>query len=529
MLTGQRRDFPPPILFLGALLLLAACESGGGGGGVCGRGHVDAGGSDGDCIRSLVPGAARFWSARSRVAAGAESRLRLIDMDPEGHATWVRNVAQRLAFADVPAAAITGSTVDGRDIAMRITELPAPASNNYVVNLSIAPLFTDENNLGGVAGADIPASLLTQKGAVYVIGAGNSSTGFSHGRTQAEQAMATRLVLFVAGLDYANLRGGVYVKDADASPCQWAKLYCVMASYSTPIPGDPVHDDADRYHGSSFSAPQVSSLLANARLLWPSMTSRQTVDLARFCARPINEDGSLGDYGETLSESQASDIWGQGVFSVECLYDRSGALFNPITGTRLGARDTGRRLSGEIVFNGARANLFLRDIFSRDFSFSRPWSAPLLSFAPEHVAGLYGTEEGVFGLAWRGIALAARIEKNGFFGSYGFHDFALGDTFAVIAQAGHRFHLSEGWRLSLFGQSSWGRMRAAPRSLVIGARGHAHQLMASADYDGERTHFEISVLHHFGVRGRLRLLDFGDFSFAPRRRSVIQLRVSHLF
>ena len=280
----------------------------------------------------------------------------------------------------------------------------------------------------------------------------------------------------------------------------------------------------------------VAASLANARSLWPTMTSRQTVQLARHCAQPINDDGTLAPYGTILSASEADTTWGQGVFSLECLFDADGALFNPImqqksatNAVRTSTQISGRQLRGILSLAGTRSHLSLTDIFSRTFTFSRHVDRHELSFAPENISGLYGTQDGVFGLIWKNIGVAMKIEDNEFFGSYGTGDFKFGDTMIIMLQLGHEFQMNERFHVSLHGQSAWGQMQSARGSAVSDAEGHTHQLQAGFFYRQGSLKTSLAATYNFGVRGNIELAEFGVLKLTPRSEIIAQAHISLSF
>ncbi len=475
---------------------------------ICEQSYVDDGGSDGDCIRSLVPGATRFYQERTRIPSTAASPLRFIDMNPAGHATLVHNVAQRMAFIDPP----TPFTVNlrGDQPVRTILEEDFDDDSDLIVNVSFGPLFLDSNRGGSL---DVPPDLIVRKNVVLVIAAGNQSpeNGLSHGQEQGEQAIATGLVLFVAGLDLDMLRQNVYAITQESNSCGWGRVYCVMSSYTTPIPGDPNNGS---YNGTSFATPMVASLLANAKLLWPDMTGQQTVQLAQYCARPINDDGTLAPWGMILNAEQANDIWGQGVFSVECLYAQNGALNNPITGVSL---------RGSLRLTGTGNSLTLADQFSRSYSFSRNGGMMKLSFLPAQTSGAFITKKNIIGFAWRNIALGIQAEKNDFLGIQGTQDFRIGETMIVMAQLGHRFQINENINISLYGLSAWGKMsRPAISSVVRKAQGHTHQVGAEFSYRQDGFQARLAIIHRFGITADIDLGDFGRLHLSPKSENHVK-------
>ena len=496
---------------------------------LCTLAHVEGGGSDGDCIRSLVPGAARFYRERTRITAGTESPLRFIDENPDFHATWVHNVAERMAFVPPPTP-FTVNLIRTDSAPRTILENEFDDDSGLIVNISYGPLFSNDRVLhpDRINGLDLPPDLIVSKDVVLVIAAGNQGSDISlgHGQTQGEQAIATERVLFVAGLDLAMLRQGVYAISQDSNSCGWGKYYCVMASYTTPIPGDPnnissMGTEGGSYNGTSFATPMVSSLLANALLLWPTMTSPQIVELAQRCARPINADGTLGAWGDRLSPSEASDLWGQGVFSVECLYATNGLLTNPITNVAL---------RGSLSLSGTTSALTLADQVGRTYSLSQQAGAARLSFLPTGISSAFATGQNIIAIAWRNVALGMRIEENGFFGTQGTQDFRIGDSMILMMQLSHHFNINNNMAVSFYGLSTWGKMtQPASASVVRKARGHAHQIGTAWSYRKGGFQAKLGIIHAFGVTANIDLDALGRLHLSPKNETRIKTSISLSF
>ena len=311
----------------------------------------------------------------------------------------------------------------------------------------------------------------------------------------------------------------LYLHDADrAYGFNALKTYCVVAP-SKGVPVDPQYYGGSA-EGVSFGTPIVASALANARLLWPSMTSRQTVRLAQYCARPINSDGTLQPWGTILTETTASDVWGQGVFSVECLFESNGALRNPITN---------QRLAGRLAVRGATSTLSLTDQFGRDYQLvDNKKGFPLINL-PD-VSGFFATPERILGYQWsEHFIFAVRHEENEFFGSYGIGDFELGDSWTGIIQLGYRWDLTAHSYIGLSAQSSYGVMRAARRSVVRDARGHAHQLKAGLGYRRGALKADFALSYHTGLMGRMAIADHGNLSLAPQASALAEVNFAARF
>jgi hypothetical protein len=322
-------------------------------------------------------------------------------------------------------------------------------------------------------------------------------------------------VIFVTGLDFSALQQGRYVKHRAATRCGWAKEFCVAASYEVEIPVD------GKIEGTSFAAPLVASQLANARLLWPAMTSVQTLELARYCARPVQADGSLGAWGTILSEAQADDTLGQGVFSVECLYNENGALFNPITG---------QGVRGSLGFRGTRSTLILVDPFGRDYALSGNRGGLLLNHLPIKSEDLLFENAGLAGLSLPFVSVGFNIDEKQFLGTRGIGDFAVGNSYNVFLQLSHQL-TANNFYLNLFALSIWANMLPDSRSLIRSASGFSHQLSMHAGYSSQsrRLNTVLELTHNFGVAGELRFAGYGSVDLVPRATTQARLKAIFRF
>ncbi len=347
----------------------------------------------------------------------------------------------------------------------------------------------------------------------------------------------TGLILFVGGYDtFRAIAGFGFALHTDSSRCgssegvesENIKVHCVLTTHITgsDVPLDNVPATDTGFTGEAGLASSiVAASLANARLLWPDMTSRQTVRLAQFCARPINPDGSLQPWGTILDEDEASDDWGQGVFSVECFFDTRGALINRITNAPL---------SGGLVLQGTTSELRLTDQFGRDSLFSAKRGATFVPTLPDHISGFFATPEGVLGYMWNEhVALALSHEENGFFGSYGTGDFAFGDTYTIIVRLGHQW--SQQWSahestyFGLHAQSVYGQMDSASSSLVGKAEGHTHQFTAMVGYQSNIVKASLSVTHALGIMGDIDIVGFDNLSLAPQASTAAKFKLTTSF
>ena len=475
-----------------------------------------------------VLGTGSFAKESSRIADGVRSPLRIIDEGlftingvMQGHSINVLDTARINGFGILDSTHIRltndyiGTPISDEGLIFRtiIGEYDSALSPNYVVNVSYSPLFNspiiDNPEL-------IPVSLLEEKKAAFVIATGNSRGNNSHGETGGLAAARAGYVLFVTGLDLGEIEKGNHVLARDASPCLWAKEFCVAASFMVDVPV------AGRIEGTSFATPLVSSLLANARLLWPSMTSVQTLNLARFCARPVQADGSLGAWGTILTNEQADDNFGQGVFSVECLYAENGALFNPITE---------QSIVGSLGVRGTSTAVLLADTFGREYPLSQNRGGitlPLLA-KPKEDEIFFG-QNNILGVAWSGMNLGVRVDENQFFGSQGTGDFRMGDSYVVFLQLSHRFDIDD-FYLDIYGLSVWADMYPAARSVVTDAQGFSHQISARAGYQDQGLGLDamVEVLHNFGVDGKLTLAGYGNIDLVPAANTQVRLHFTQHF
>ena len=277
--------------------------------------------------RQLVPGMEAFWLERDRIA-GSSSSLAVFDFgigySLAGHGPAVMEIARSFSFGPVQSRSL-----------LDLDAMMALPQSSYIINIS-----ADLDSLN-----NLTLKHFTAADNVWVNAAGNSShkpidhayrpLDRRHARQRKYKEFAayvnSGLVIFVAG--FTRSKGG-YALHHKSARCGSAhgnaklKTFCVLAPLGIPTLSGGIFD------GTSSSAPVVAAILANARLLWPRMTSRQIVRLAQYCARPINPDGSLAAWGSILDENTASDIWGQGVLSTECFYDENNTLRNPMTQKR---------------------------------------------------------------------------------------------------------------------------------------------------------------------------------------------------
>ena len=475
-----------------------------------------------------ILGAGRFAGESSRIVSSTESPLHFIDenlyQDSEtgeykGHSIDVLNTARINGFGDVKQENIrivndySGTDVanEGRVFRTIIGEYDSALSNKYVVNVSYGPIFDTSTSSQPEL---IPVDLLKEKQAAFLVATGNSSSGNSHGEAGGLAAARAGFVLFVTGVDYQRQRAGRFVLDSRASPCLWAKEFCVAASFTVRV-------SSKELNGTSFSTPLVSAQLANARLLWPNMTSEQTLELARYCARPVRSDGTLGAWGTILTAEQADDNLGQGVFSVECLYNANGALRNPITGIQL---------TGVMSLRGVENVLRLSDAFGRSYTLSENVGGahlPLLPMKPDKI--VFGTDRVIgFGLSF--INMGFRFDENEFFGTRGTGDFIIGDSFNVFLQLSHRLAFDR-FYLDLYMLSVWARMNPVLRSVVREAQGFNHQLTARLGYhfaEGRANVFT-EWTHNFGVSGKVVLADVGVMTLRPRAQDRIGVQLNYNF
>ncbi len=273
----------------------------------------------------------------------------------------------------------------------------------------------------------------------------------------------------------------------------------------------------------------VSASLASARALWPAMTSRQTIELAFFCARPVNADGTLAPWGNILTEEEADNDLGQGVFSVECLFNERGALRNPITD---------EVIAGGLSLRGTASSFRLTDQFGRTSLLSKSSGAAFVPIVPDHVSGFFATPDGVMGFIWsEHIALALSQEANGFFGSYGTGDFTFGDTYAIIARLGHQWSLggflSKQADIGFHVQSVYGQMTRASGSLVRKAAGHTHQITAKMNYRLGKMKASFSLTRAFGVRGEVDIAGPDNLSLnlslKPKPETIASFKLTSNF
>ena len=474
-----------------------------------------------DRARRLVLGMRQFWEERSRIPQDAAIGLTAIDLvttvEASIHGEQVKEVAEFFSFVPVN---LKRTTATPENLSGIVNALP---SNTHVVSVSLNDLVLSR----------LPANTINNKDIVWVNSAGNDSglptdadflpSSFTN-PTSLERYqnfvahVNTGLVLHVGGADVGFVgRNELHFLSSRCGSLHGntkLRFYCVLAPFAVPT-------SQGFFVGTSAATPVVAGILASARALWPGMTSRQTVQLAQFCARPINADGTFGNWGTILTEETASDIWGQGVLSVECVYDSSGALVNPITNTRL---------VGTMILQGTTSQLRLTDQFGRDTLFSRTQGAALVPVLPDHHAGFFATKEGVLGFMWsEHIALAFSQEENGFFGSYGTGDFAFGDTYAIIARLGHQWAVNKKFDIGFHVQSIYGQMTPAGSSIVRKAEGHTHQFTAKLDYHAGGLNASISLTHALGIRGKIDINSMDDLALKPRPVTTARFAASIAF
>ncbi len=489
-------------------LTLAACSSSGGGGG--GMNECPAAGlpgsNSGACLRDKVPGFTRLWQERARVSSTTPSRVKIND-DGQQHGVRVMQAAQTFSFGPIDPVILSITRFDENGVPSSLVSSDLVDAGRDIISISLDNAFSSR--------LFTPLEELVSQDVAAVAVAGNDGD-FS--QPDIVRYGASGLALIVTGLDRTGRRRALR-----ATACGIGRRYCVAAPYFFDFVES--NGQIDQRFGTSFSTPIVSASLASARALWPAMTSRQTIELAFFCARPVNADGSLAPWGTILTEEEADNDLGQGVFSVECLFNERGALRNPITD---------EVIAGGLSLRGTASSFRLTDQFGRTSLLSKSSGAAFVPIVPDHVSGFFATPDGVMGFIWsEHIALALSQEANGFFGSYGTGDFTFGDTYAIIARLGHQWSLSKQADIGFHVQSVFGQMTRASGSLVRKAEGHTHQITAKMNYRLGKMKASFSLTRAFGVRGEIDIAGPDNLSLnlslKPKPETIASFKLTSNF